>query len=96
MLALSMGAYLKYLNKRQAERRVQMGLPRDLKDMSIMTSEGAEKYRAELATRMREEGMDERKLYENSFNDLTDFEWVQVRVFGWWADDRNPTFIYVL
>lgn len=69
-----MGAYLKYLNKKQEKKRVAMGLPRDLKDMSIMTTEEADKYRSELATRMREEGMDERKLWENAFNDLTDFQ----------------------
>ena len=69
-----MGAYLKYLNKKQEEKRVRMGLPRELKDMSIMTAEEAEKYRVELATRMREEGMDERRLWDNAFNDMTDFE----------------------
>jgi len=82
VLALSMGAYLKYLNKKQAERRIALGLPGDLKDMSIMTTVEAEEYKRQLTATMLAQGLDEAKLYENAFDDMTDFE--------------NPAFIYVL
>lgn len=82
ILALSMGAYLKYLNKKQAERRIALGLPGELKDMSIMTMQEADAYKLELTARMAAEGLSEAKLYENAFDDMTDRE--------------NPAFIYVL
>lgn len=82
ILALSMGAYLKYLNKKQEERRLAIGLPGKLKDMSIMTTKEAEEYKAELTAQMLAQGLDEAKLYENAFDDLT--------------DRQNPAFIYVL
>lgn len=82
VLALSMGAYLKYLNKKQAARRMALGLPGDLKDMSIMTTLEAAEYKRELTATMLAQGLDEAKLYENAFDDMTDFE--------------NPAFIYVL
>lgn len=82
ILALSMGAYLKYLNKKQEKRRIELGLPGELKDMSIMTTDEAEAYKIELTAQMAARGVDEAKLYENAFSDMTD-----------WA---NPTFIYVL
>jgi hypothetical protein len=69
-----MGMYLKYLNKKQAQKRVAMGLPADLKDMSIMTQEDAAKYRAELISKLADQGTDEARLFENAFEDMTDFQ----------------------
>jgi hypothetical protein len=69
-------------SKKQAASRVALGLPGDLKDMSIMTTDEAAHYKAELAATMLASGLDEAKLYENAFDDMTDFE--------------NPAFIYVL
>jgi uncharacterized membrane protein len=82
LLALSMGAYLKLLNKRKAAQRAALGLPEDLKDMSIMATDEATAYKAELSARLKAQGFDEARLYEHSFDDMTDFE--------------NPTFMYVL
>ena len=82
VLVLSMAAYLKYLNKKQGKRRVAMGLPEHLEDMSIMSINDATKYREELTLRLRSQGFDERLLFEQAFDDMTDFE--------------NPTFIYVI
>ena len=82
VLALTMGAYLKYLNKKQAQRRLALGLPGELKDMSIMTTQEATAYKLELTATMEAQGLSEAKLYENAFDDMTDFE--------------NPAFIYVL
>ncbi|AAW44174.1 allantoate transporter, putative [Cryptococcus deneoformans JEC21] len=82
VLMVSMSFYLRYLNKRQAKRRAALGLPEELEDMSIMTTEEAQRYKVKLAQRMKEHGLDEAKLYENAFDDMTDME--------------NPAFIYVL
>ncbi|ORY25070.1 major facilitator superfamily domain-containing protein [Naematelia encephala] len=82
LLVLTMGWYLTWLNKKQAARRLALGLPSELKDMSIMTLEEAEAYKLELTERLRISGFDEAKLYEKSFDDLTDFE--------------NPLFMYVI
>jgi hypothetical protein len=70
---LTMGWYLTHLNRKQRQRRIDMGLPGDLKDMSIMTLEEADAYRRELSEQLRAAGFD-RDLYENAFEDLTDFE----------------------
>ncbi|TXT04298.1 hypothetical protein VHUM_04185 [Vanrija humicola] len=82
ILALSMGVYLNVLNKRKEAQRVAMGLPANLKDMSIMTTEEADAYRKELSQRLAAEGFDESRLWGQSFDDMTDFE--------------NPMFAYVL
>lgn len=82
ILALSMGVYLNYLNKRKEAQRVAMGLPANLKDMSIMTTEEADAYRKELSERLAAEGFDESRLWGQAFDDMTDFE--------------NPMFAYVL
>jgi hypothetical protein len=74
VLCIVMGLYLKYLNRKQARRRVALGLPAELEDMSIMTSEEADAYRRDLTERLRAQGFDETKLYENAFDDMTDFE----------------------
>jgi hypothetical protein len=74
--------YLGHLNKKQAARRVAMGLPEELEDMSIMTYEEAQKYKEQLTAQMAAAGLDIATLYENAFDDMTDFE--------------NPAFIYVL
>lgn len=74
LLVLSMGAYLKYLNKRQEARRVSLGLPANLKDISIMSTDDATAYRKVLSERLKAEGFDETKLNENAFDDMTDFE----------------------
>ncbi|KAK8869495.1 hypothetical protein IAR55_000060 [Kwoniella newhampshirensis] len=82
LLIVSMSFYLKFLNRKQAARRKALGLPENLEDMSIMTTEEATKYKVNLIEHMKEHGLDEAKLYENAFDDMTDFE--------------NPAFIYVL
>lgn len=41
LLYLTMGAYAHYLNKTQERRRVALGLPANLKDMSIMSIDEA-------------------------------------------------------
>lgn len=51
-----------------------MGLPGDLEDMSIMTLEEAAAYKDALNERLRASGFDETKLFENAFDDMTDFE----------------------
>jgi hypothetical protein len=82
VLVLTMGAYLAFLNRRKAHQRAALGLPADLKDMSIMNQAEAAQYKIELTERLRAQGFDETKLYEAAFDDMTDFE--------------NPTFMYVL
>jgi uncharacterized membrane protein len=82
LLVLSMGVYLKLLNRRKASQRAALGLPADLKDMSIMSVDEAARYKIELSERLRAQGFDEARLYEQAFDDMTDFE--------------NPTFMYVL
>lgn len=68
------GFWLPHLNRKQKERRMALGLPGDIKDMSIMTLEEAEGYKRQLTDALRTSGIDEARLYENSFDDLTDFE----------------------
>ncbi|WVQ69752.1 uncharacterized protein L199_007972 [Kwoniella botswanensis] len=82
LLVIGMRVYLGALNKKQAARRAAMGLPENLQDMSIMTNEEAAAYKVELTEHMKANGLDEAKLYENAFEDMTDYE--------------NPAFIYVL
>jgi hypothetical protein len=77
-----MGLHLKRLNRKQRDRRIALGLPGDLEDMSIMTLEEADEYKLKLTEQLRSTGFDETKLYEKAYDDMTDFE--------------NPTFIYVL
>jgi len=69
-----MSIYLKYLNRKKVQLRISLGLPADIKDMSIMSTEEADRYRIALTERLRMEGFDEAKLYENAFDDMTDFE----------------------
>lgn len=73
-LACFMGFWLNRLNRKQRDRRIALGLPGDIKDMSVMTLDEAQAYRSELAELMRASGQDETKLYENAFDDMTDFE----------------------
>ncbi|EAL19997.1 hypothetical protein CNBF3240 [Cryptococcus deneoformans B-3501A] len=82
ILMVAMSFYLRFLNRRQARRRAALGLPEELEDMSIMTIEEAKAYKTKLTQQMQEKGLDEAKLYENAFDDMTDME--------------NPAFIYVL
>ncbi|WWC88254.1 uncharacterized protein L201_003161 [Kwoniella dendrophila CBS 6074] len=82
LLIVFMRFYLNRLNKKQIPRRVALGLPADLKDMSIMPYDELEAYKTELANKMNAAGLDSSKLYENAFDDMTDYE--------------NPYFIYVL
>lgn len=85
ILIVSMGQYLRILNKRQEKKRVEMGLPANIKDTSIMTTTEAEAYRIELAQTMQAQGISHEVL-ENAlamaFEDLT--------------DRRNPMFQYVV
>lgn len=69
-----MGWHLNRLNKKQKARRIALGLPGDLEDMSIMTLEEAALYKEALNERLRSSGFDETKLFENAFDDMTDFE----------------------
>lgn len=82
ILIVSMGFYLKFLNKRQERRRVEMGLPAGLKDISIMSHDEAEVYKHELDAQLRAAGFDPDMLNDKAFEDLTDFQ--------------NPWFQYVL
>ena len=74
ILVVSMGFYLRMLNRRQEAKRVALGMPANLKDISIMPQDEAEKYRAELEQQMAASGHDSRFLNENAFDDLTDFQ----------------------
>ena len=69
-----MASYLKMLNRKQAKKRAELGLPADLKDVSIMTLEEAEVYRAELRNNAQMQGMDSSIVYESAFDDMTDFQ----------------------
>lgn len=82
LLILAMSIHLRLLNRRQEARRVALGLPAGLQDISIMSAKEAEEYRVVLAQKMRESGVDESRLSDQAFDDLTDFQ--------------NPSFIYVL
>lgn len=73
-LALFMGYWLRHLNNKQRDKRIALGLPGDIKDMSIMTLDEAQAYKAELTEMLRVSGFDETRLYENAFDDMTDFE----------------------
>nr|XP_019013873.1 allantoate transporter [Kwoniella pini CBS 10737]OCF52654.1 allantoate transporter [Kwoniella pini CBS 10737] len=73
-LIIAMRFYLGALNRKQARRRAAMGLPEDLQDMSIMSQQEATTYKIELTERMKDQGMDETRLYENAFEDMTDYE----------------------
>jgi hypothetical protein len=73
ILIVTMGFYLKYLNRKQEERRVAMGLPAGIKDMSIMTHKEAEEYKHELDAKLRAAGLNPDILNEHAFEDLTDF-----------------------
>ncbi len=69
-----MGLYLRRLNRKQLQRRISLGLPAEIEDMSIMSTADAEIYRAGLTERLRQTGFDERKLFEGAFDDMTDLE----------------------
>lgn len=74
LLIVTMGQYLRILNKRQEKRRVELGMPANVKDISIMSTSEAEAYKAELEETMRRSGTDMSRLNENAFDDLTDFQ----------------------
>nr|XP_018261920.1 allantoate transporter [Kwoniella dejecticola CBS 10117]OBR84078.1 allantoate transporter [Kwoniella dejecticola CBS 10117] len=61
-LIVFMRFYLSHLNRKQVQRRVGLGLPADLKDMSIMPYGELEAYKAELAQQMTAAGLDAAKL----------------------------------
>ncbi|WWC87419.1 uncharacterized protein L201_002308 [Kwoniella dendrophila CBS 6074] len=82
ILVVSMGFYLKRLNKKQEARRVALGLPANLKDISIMSTAEADAYRIELEQLMAASGANKDMLSEGAFDDMTDFQ--------------NPMFMYVL
>ncbi|WVQ83847.1 hypothetical protein IAT38_005991 [Cryptococcus sp. DSM 104549] len=82
ILIITMSFYLRYLNRKQEARRVALGMPANLKDISIMSMEEAEAYKIELAEMMRAQGLRMESLNDNAFDDMTDFE--------------NPSFMYVL
>jgi hypothetical protein len=72
LLIIAMGFYLKYLNRQQEAKRVALGLPANIKDISIMPTAEAEAYKIELAEMMRRAGLDYAKATEGSFDDMTD------------------------
>lgn len=74
VLVISMGAYLKLWNRRKAAQRVELGLPAELKDMSIMSLEEAAAYREKLRASLAAQGKSEAALFDQAFDDLTDFE----------------------
>ena len=78
-----MGFYLTYLNKRQERRRIEIGLPANIKDMSIMSTAEADAYKVELTSLMAANGLDMSHFNEASFDDMTDFEYVY-RVDPWY------------
>lgn len=82
ILIIVMGFYLKVLNRRQEARRVAMGLPAGIQDISIMAHQEAEDYKHELDAKLRDAGINPDTLNERAFEDLTDFE--------------NPWFQYVV
>ncbi|RSH85367.1 hypothetical protein EHS25_004763 [Saitozyma podzolica] len=82
ILIVSMGFYLRRLNRKQEARRVAMGMPADIKDISIMSTAEADAYKIELTEMMARSGFDMSHFNENSFDDMTDWE--------------NPNFMYVL
>lgn len=82
ILVVTMGFYLKVLNRRQEAKRVAMGLPAGLKDISIMSHDEAEVYKHELDAQLRAAGINPDTMNDRAFEDLTDFE--------------NPWFQYVL
>jgi len=81
ILVVTMGQYLRILNKRQEARRVALGMPANMKDISIMTTAEATAYKIELAQIMAASGISMDRINENAFDDMTDFE--------------NPSFMYV-
>ncbi|KAJ9119020.1 hypothetical protein QFC22_003509 [Naganishia vaughanmartiniae] len=82
ILALVMGAHLKYLNKKQEQRRVALGRPAEVKDTSIMSLEEGRAYKEELRLALLAEGKDVKDMNLESFDDLT--------------DRQNPDFFYVI
>ena len=74
ILVISMGFYLRRLNKKQEARRVALGLPAGIKDMSIMSTREADAYKIELAEMMTTAGVDMSHFNESSFDDMTDFQ----------------------
>ncbi|GFZ48430.1 LOW QUALITY PROTEIN: hypothetical protein JCM24511_06178 [Saitozyma sp. JCM 24511] len=97
VLCVSMAFYLRHLNKKQATRRFALGLPGEIKDMTIMPPAEAEAYKVELADMVRAKGLSMDRFNEFAFDDMTDFETPSVDS-GVIADTmrRNPFFIYVL
>ena len=51
-----------------------MGLPANIKDMSLMSVEEADRYRVELEAMMLAAGVDKSLFNDQAFDDLTDFE----------------------
>jgi hypothetical protein len=72
ILIVWMGFYLARLNRSQEAKRVALGLPANIKDISIMSNAEAEAYKIELAEMMRTAGLDYAKATEGSFDDMTD------------------------
>lgn len=75
-----MGFYLAFLNRKQEAKRVALGLPANIKDMSIMSNAEADAYKVELAEMMQRAGLDYGKATEGSFDDMTD---VSISLFSY-------------
>jgi hypothetical protein len=74
VLCVSMAFYLRHLKTKQAARRLALGLPGEIKDMTIMPPAEAEAYKIELADMVRAKGLSMDKFNEFAFDDMTDFE----------------------
>ncbi|ORY24487.1 putative allantoate transporter [Naematelia encephala] len=79
-LIVVQGLYLMYLNKKQEKRRIDLGLPAAIRDISLMAIEEAEAYKAELTAMLRTQNMTEGQLFSHAYDDMTDWE--------------NPMFMY--
>lgn len=99
VLVVAMGFHLRRLNRKQEARRVALGMPANIKDISIMGTAEAEAYKIELAEMMRASGFDMAKLNANSFDDLTGESWcssARSLTDCSTTDFENPSFIYVV
>jgi hypothetical protein len=81
-LTLIQGCYLIYLNRKQEARRVALGLPAKLRDISLMSIEESDAYKSELTSMLQAVHMTQGELFSHAYDDMTDRE--------------NPMFMYVL
>lgn len=80
LLVVAMGFHLRRLNKKQEARRVALGIPAGIKDISLMAHAEAEEYKIELKQILANAGIDPAHFNPEAFADETDFQ--------------NPYFMY--